>query len=179
MTKAFIVSMAFMATLAFAQADESISSQAFTAQPAQADDCITQGSLYHDVNPWLVRSILKVESNFNQNAINKNRNGTIDVGAAQINSMHFKELGRYGITPADLMNGCVASYVAAWHLKKQMAAHGNTWFAVGAYHSVTPCFNRRYSNLVWNVLFEWKVVSGQHADVQSIASCKAQSVRSH
>ncbi len=171
--------MAFMATLAFAQADESISSQAFTAQPAQADDCITQGSLYHDVNPWLVRSILKVESNFNQNAINKNRNGTIDVGAAQINSMHFKELGRYGITPADLMNGCVASYVAAWHLKKQMAAHGNTWFAVGAYHSVTPCFNRRYSNLVWNVLFEWKVVSGQHADVQSIASCKAQSVRSH
>jgi soluble lytic murein transglycosylase-like protein len=118
----------------------------------QPNDCIAQAAAYHRVNPWIVRAIIKVESNFDASAVNKNSNGTRDVGLAQINSMHFEELNKRGIAPGDLMNGCVSSYVAAWHLKKQIAAYGNTWFAVGAYHSTTPCFNQRYTALVWNTI---------------------------
>jgi soluble lytic murein transglycosylase-like protein len=141
--------------------------------PVQPDDCVTQGAVYHQVNPWVVRAILKVESNFNPKAVNRNLNGSVDVGMAQINSIHFKELGKFGVGPSDLLNACVSSYVAAWHLKKQIAAYGNSWFAVGAYNSATPCFNRRYSGLVWNTLLGWRVIQGSRVSVQSIESCRA------
>lgn len=139
--------------------------------PRQPDDCVTQAATYHSVSPWVLRAIIQVESSFNPNALNKNNNGTIDVGIAQINSMHFKELGKYGIGQRDLMNGCVSSYVAAWHLKKQINAYGNTWFAVGAYHSATPCFNQRYTGLVWNVLLKWGVVNGPRAKPVAMSAC--------
>lgn len=139
--------------------------------PRQPDDCVTQAATYHSVSPWILRAIIQVESSFNPNALNKNNNGTVDVGIAQINSMHFKELGKYGIGQRELMNGCISSYVAAWHLRKQVVAYGNTWFAVGAYHSATPCFNQRYSGLVWNVLLKWGVVNGPKARPVAISAC--------
>ncbi len=139
--------------------------------PRQPDDCVTQAATYHSVSPWILRAIIQVESSFNPNALNKNNNGTVDVGIAQINSMHFKELGKYGIGQRELMNGCISSYVAAWHLRKQVVAYGNTWFAVGAYHSATPCFNQRYTGLVWNVLLKWGVVNGPKAKPVAMSAC--------
>jgi len=139
--------------------------------PPQPDDCVTQAAQYHGVNSWILRAIIQVESNFNAAAVNRNQNGTTDHGIAQINSMHFRELSRHGVTPGDLMDGCKASYVAAWHLGKQIRAYGNTWYAVGAYHSTTPCFNRRYTAMVWNAMHKWGVVQGQRAVVPSMASC--------
>jgi hypothetical protein len=139
--------------------------------PRQPDDCVTQAAIYHSVSPWILRAIIQVESSFNPNALNKNNNGTVDVGIAQINSMHLKELGKYGIGQRELMNGCISSYVAAWHLRKQVVAYGNTWFAVGAYHSATPCFNQRYTGLVWNVLLKWGVVNGPKARPVPMAAC--------
>lgn len=136
-----------------------------------ATRCVTGAATYHSVNPWILKAILKVESGFKADAVNKNRNGTVDVGMAQINSMHFRELSKYGIGPDDLMNACIATYVAAWHLAKQYRAHGNTWFAVGAYHSTTQCFNRRYSGLVWNTLLQWGVVNGTRLKLPSLADC--------
>lgn len=139
--------------------------------PPQPDDCVSQAAAYHSVNSWILRAILQVESGFNPRAINKNKNGTTDVGIAQMNSMHFKELSKFGVAPKDLMDACLATYVAAWHLSKQIRAYGNTWFAVGAYHSATPCFNRRYTGLVWNVLLKWGAVTGTKASVASMDSC--------
>ena len=139
--------------------------------PRQPDDCVTQAATYHSVSPWVLRAIIQVESSFNPNALSKNNNGTVDVGIAQINSMHFKELGKYGIAQRDLMNGCISSYVAAWHLKKQINAYGNTWFAVGAYHSATPCFNQRYTGLVWNALLKWGVVNGPRSKPVAMSAC--------
>lgn len=141
--------------------------------PQEPNDCVTQAAAYHSVNSWILRAIIQVESSFNPKAINKNQNGTVDVGIAQMNSMHFKELKKHGVTPSDLMDGCVASYVAAWHLRKQTKAYGNTWFAVGAYHSATPCFNQRYTALVWNALLKWKVVQGNRANVVPMSACSS------
>ncbi len=36
------------------------------------------------------------------------------------------------------MQPCVSVYVAAWRLREMTNKYGNTWAAVGAYHSETP-----------------------------------------
>jgi soluble lytic murein transglycosylase-like protein len=101
--------------------------------------CVGPAAEYHKVNPWVLKAILKVESNFNPRARNRNANGTVDVGIAQINSIHFARLAKFGVTEDALKDGCISTYVAAWHLAQQTARYGNTWYGVAAYHSASPC----------------------------------------
>ena len=133
--------------------------------------CVLEAAQYHGVNPWLLRAILKVESDFNAGAVNRNANGTLDVGMAQINSVHFAELAGWGIAPASLLDGCVASYVAAWHLARQIRRHGYTWFGVASYHSTSACQNARYAGLLWNTLLSWGAVAGARSPVGAARSC--------
>jgi len=112
--------------------------------------CILEAADYHGVNPYLLRSILMVESRLNPKAINTNKNGTRDIGVAQINSIHLPVLQTHGIKENHLMDACVNTYVGAWLLRKQIARYGMTWFGVAAYHSVTPEKNFRYQVLVYN-----------------------------
>jgi hypothetical protein len=122
--------------------------------------CILPAAQFHGVNPFVLRAILKVESNLNPGAVGKNDNQSVDVGIGQMNSTHFKELAKYGIGPDQLKDACVGTYVAAWHLKKGIAAHGNTWEAIARYHSSTPYFNKRYQILLSNELVRSKVLVG-------------------
>jgi soluble lytic murein transglycosylase-like protein len=133
--------------------------------------CVAPASQYHRVNPWVLRAILKVESDFNPIALNRNANGSVDLGIAQINSIHLPDLARWGVAPASLMDGCVGTYVAAWHLSRQIQKHGNSWFGVASYHSTAPCQNTRYAGLLWNALLAWGVVSGQRLKVVPLKAC--------
>ena len=144
---------------------------ALPAHLREAAPCVAPAAQYHGVNPWVLKAILKIESGFNPSAVNRNANGTVDVGMAQINSIHFGKLRQYGISPAQLMDGCTATYVAAWHLANQIRRHGNTWYGIGTYHSSSPCHNARYSGLIWNVLTDWRVVPGPRVRVPSQAQC--------
>jgi soluble lytic murein transglycosylase-like protein len=112
--------------------------------------CIVGAAQYHGVNPYLLRSILMVESRLNPKAINVNMNGTRDIGVAQINSIHLPVLQNHGIKESHLMDGCVNTYVGAWLLRKQISRYGLNWFGIAAYHSVTPDKNYRYQVLVYN-----------------------------
>jgi soluble lytic murein transglycosylase-like protein len=112
--------------------------------------CILEAADYHGVNPYLLRAILVVESQLNPKAINVNKNGTRDIGVAQINSIHLPVLQTHGIKENHLMDACVNTYVGAWLLRKQITRYGMTWFGVAAYHSVTPDRNFRYQVLVYN-----------------------------
>jgi hypothetical protein len=47
----------------------------------------------------------------------------------------------------------VASYVAAWLLRKNIDRHGLTWHGVAAYHSLTPEHNQRYQSLLMKALY--------------------------
>jgi soluble lytic murein transglycosylase-like protein len=118
------------------------------ATTAAAERCLLPAAQRHGVNPKILRAILWVESGMRADVVNYNRNGTMDVGMAQINSIHFPELAQWGITPQKLLDPCVATHVAAWHLKRSLLRHGNTWFGVAAYHSATPEHNLRYQELV-------------------------------
>lgn len=120
-----------------------------TPRPDRVDErelkrCVSAASARHGVNPDLLTAILRVESGLRADPVRRNTNGSIDVGIAQINSVHFAELRQHGLEWPHLLQPCVGIHVAAWHLKKQVLRHGNTWHAVGAYHSLTPQFNRLY-----------------------------------
>lgn len=127
----------------------------------EAEQCIVPASTYHTVNPYVLRSILKVESGLKPGALGKNQNGSVDIGIGQINSIHLKELAQFGIGPAHLQETCIGTYVAAWHLKKAIAARGNTWEGVASYHSRTPYFNKRYQALVINEMIRSGAMQGQ------------------
>lgn len=125
--------------------------------PAAAD-CIDQAAAHHGVNAYVLRAIGWHESRLKPGAVGKNTNGTIDIGAFQINSMHLSELAKYGVDKVALLDGCTAAYVGAWHYKKQIAQFGNTWAAVGAYHSRTPARSAWYANQIASILIRWKVL---------------------
>jgi len=116
-------------------------------QHAKAD-CFDEAAQYHGVNPLILRAIALVESGGNAFAVNRNANGSVDIGEMQINSIHQPELARYGISKPDLMDACKNIYIAAWILRRTMDKYGNTWDAIGAYNSATPRYRDRYAKRV-------------------------------
>jgi len=115
--------------------------------------CIPAAAQHHRIDPRLLRAVLKVESDLRPWALGRNANGTVDMGMAQINSIHLPELARHGIQSQHLFDPCVASYVAAWLLRKNIDRHGLTWRGVAAYHSLTPEHNQRYQGLLMKALY--------------------------
>jgi soluble lytic murein transglycosylase-like protein len=116
------------------------------ASPIAQAGCIEDASLYYRVNPDVLKSVAILESRANPNAVRVNTNGTVDRGLYQINSIHLKTLASYGIGESHLHDVCWSSYVAAWLLSLQMTRFGNTWEAVGAYHSPNnPARRREYA----------------------------------
>lgn len=142
-----------------------------TAQPPLLDErtsqCIQQASEYHRVNPDMMMAIVVHESRGNSSLVLRNRDNSLDVGAAGINSVHWPELRAKGVLPEHLMDACVSVYVGAWHLSKKMAKHGNNWKAVGAYHSETPYHNAKYAALIYNKLVSWGKIPGASRHVPS------------
>ncbi|CAE6695623.1 hypothetical protein R69776_02100 [Paraburkholderia nemoris] len=120
-----------------------------------ADDCFNEAAAYQGVNPWVLRAVAWYESKGDPDAIHQNANGSIDVGQLQINSIHFGDLKREGVPHRALTDPCVNVYVAAWLLKQKMVKYGNTWRAIGAYHSETPKQRDAYARSIQQVLVGW------------------------
>jgi soluble lytic murein transglycosylase-like protein len=122
---------------------------------ARADDCFNQAGVYQGVNPSVLRAIAWFESKGDPTAIKRNANGSVDVGQLQINSIHFGDLARQGVPHGALTDPCVNIYVAAWLLKQKMVKYGNTWRAIGAYHSESPKFRDAYARSIQQILVDW------------------------
>ncbi|MCW3677848.1 lytic transglycosylase domain-containing protein [Burkholderia cenocepacia] len=137
--------------------------------PAAQADCIDAAAAFHRVNPSLLRAITAVESRFVPDAINRNTNGTEDIGLMQINSWWLPQLARYGITRESLFDPCTNVYVGAWILSRNFAQHGVTWTGVGAYHSPTPALQLRYANLVYKKLQQFSLGTDSSSRVPSDA----------
>jgi hypothetical protein len=121
-------------------------------------DCIDDAARRHGVNADVLRAIGWQESRLQPRAIGRNADGSVDVGAFQINSVHLAELGRYGIARDALADGCVCAEVAAWLYRRQVDLMGDTWQAVGAYHSHTAAHAAWYANQIAAILRRWKVM---------------------
>jgi hypothetical protein len=131
---------------------------ACTLAPSARADCIDDAAARHQVNAMVLRAIGWHESRLQPEALGHNANGSIDVGAFQINSVHLSELGRYGIDRAALADGCTSAEVAAWHYRRQVDRQGNGWQAVGAYHSATPERAAWYANRIASILMRWSAL---------------------
>jgi len=131
---------------------------ACTLAPAARADCIDDAAARHQVNAMVLRAIGWHESRLQPQALGHNANGSIDVGAFQINSVHLSELGRHGVDRAALADGCTSAEVAAWHYRRQVEHHGNSWQAVGTYHSATPGRAAWYANQIASILMRWSAL---------------------
>ena len=116
----------------------------FSASIAHAG-CFEEAAAYQHVNPIILQAIAWQESHYHADAMHLNQNGSIDYGLMQINTIHLTDLSKYGIDKEALMSPCKSVFIAAWHLRTQMNKYGNTWAAVGAYHSETPALRDDYA----------------------------------
>ncbi len=114
------------------------------------ESCIERSARRYNISPLIIKAIIKVESNWNYRAVNRNRNGSYDVGLMQINSSWFSLLRRYGIYESYLYNPCVNIDVGAWILAQCIQRYGYTWKAVGCYHSPTEARKIWYAHRVYS-----------------------------
>ncbi|WP_018440956.1 lytic transglycosylase domain-containing protein [Trinickia symbiotica] len=132
---------------------------AWASSPAHADPggaaeraCLDDAARYHHVSPRLLEAIVTVESGGNAWAINRNANGTADIGLMQINTTWLAALSRHGISRQALFEPCVNLYVGAWVLSRNFAQLGFTWNAIGAYNAQNPTKRIAYARKVYAAL---------------------------
>jgi Transglycosylase SLT domain len=128
------------------------------AVPLAHANCFDDAAAYQHVNPLILRAIAWQESHNHVDAVHVNANGSIDYGLMQINTIHLPALARYGIGKDALMSPCKNVYIAAWQLRRQVLKYGNTWAAVGAYHSATPVLRDEYARQIAGILRRWHVL---------------------
>lgn len=136
--------------------------------------CIEGAARYHGVNQEVFTSILLVETpDLDPQTIATNSNGSVDRGIGGINSVHDKELQRYGVSPADMHKPCYSIYTAAWLLKRAVTRYGETWQGYASYHSATPYYNHRYQVLIHNNLVKRGVKPGSIMPVPALRPGKS------
>lgn len=114
--------------------------------------CWDEAAQRYGVNPAMLVAIARTESSMNPAAINRNRDGSYDLGLMQINSRWFPLLSRYGIGEQQLHDPCTSIHVGAWILSQNMQRLGNSWDAVGAYNSSRPVQRAAYAQRVYRNL---------------------------
>lgn len=115
-------------------------------------DCLDDAAMFHQVSPVLLRGIAQHESGMRASAVNRNANGSEDIGLMQINTVHLPRLARFGITRQALFEPCTNAYIGAWILRENLDRYGPTWDAVGAYNAASPDKRLKYINRIYSTL---------------------------
>ena len=127
----------------------------FASVPTYA--CWDDAAARYQVNSTLLHAIARTESALNPRAINRNRNGSRDIGLMQINSSWLPLLASHGIAERDLFDPCTNISVGAWMLARNFQRLGSGWNAVGAYNARSPALRRAYA---WKVYRNLQSVTG-------------------
>lgn len=127
------------------------------AIPAAANaTCWEAASQSYGIPVDVLKAVAKTESGFNPKALNKNTNGTYDIGLMQINSAWLPRLEGYGVTEQSLHDACTNLKVGAWILSNNAQKLGWNWNAIGAYNvgcaklDAAEC-GRRRNQYAWKV----------------------------
>lgn len=110
--------------------------------------CFDEAAARYGVPEALLKAISRVESSGNPRAINRNKDGSYDIGHMQINSRWLHVLSRYGITKHMLFDPCVNTHIGAWVLAQNIRKYGYNWTAIGAYNARTPSKRMAYASKV-------------------------------
>lgn len=120
---------------------------------AESETLFEKYGKQYGILPQILWGIAKAESNFNPKAVNKNSNGTYDLGLMQINTIHLKALAKEGISASDLFYPETSVAVGASILAKCFEKHGQNWKGLTCYNGRIE--NNNYAKNVLNgVLFE-------------------------
>lgn len=114
--------------------------------------CFDEAAARYRVPASLLMAISRVESSGNPQAINRNPDGSYDIGHMQINSWWLPRLKRYGIDERSLFDACTNTYVGAWILAQNIHRLGYNWEAIGAYNASSPDKRLRYARKVAHAL---------------------------
>ncbi|MEI6209343.1 MAG: lytic transglycosylase domain-containing protein [Desulfuromonadales bacterium] len=114
--------------------------------------CFEEAGRLYGVSPRLLQGIARVESGMNPAAINRNRNGSVDMGLMQVNSFWLKTLAA---SAQDLIDKpCYNVMVGAWILSDCLDRHGKTWKAIGCYNAADHDKRVNYSWKVYRELLK-------------------------
>ncbi len=112
-------------------------------------ECINRAAVTYYVPAKVIISVLETEGGW-PGLAKHNKNGTVDYGPMQVNSIWLKRIAPYGYTQQQLQNNpCTNVMVGTWILSREIATGQNYWQGVGDYHSHTPVFNQTYQQHVW------------------------------
>ncbi len=112
--------------------------------------CFDEAGKAFGINPFLLRGIARIESNLNPAAINRNANGSVDIGLMQVNSSWVSNMG---LDPGRLRSDpCYNVMAGSKILKLCIDRHGYTWEAVGCYNAVSRNKMINYSWKVFSML---------------------------
>ena len=90
---------------------------------------------------------------------------SFDSGVMQVNNFWLK---KYGIPLEAALDPLANIYLGSWILKQEIARHGESWNAVGAYHSPNEDRGRRYAEMVKDALGKGPV----KVSVRAVASSR-------
>lgn len=111
-------------------------------------ECINKAAIQYHVPATLIISVLKMENGHVGDAI-RNKNGTVDYGPMQINSIWLHEIKKYGYTRESIQyDPCANVCVGTWLLSRAIADDKTLWRGVGNYHSHTFNKNAHYRTKV-------------------------------
>lgn len=111
-------------------------------------DCWGDVEARYAVSRYLLLAVAQHESGLQAGAVNRNLDGSYDIGLMQINSRWLPILKTHGIGKAELKDPCTNLNVGAWILANNFAIYGNNWRAVGAYNAKTEWKRVRYAHQV-------------------------------
>jgi soluble lytic murein transglycosylase-like protein len=110
--------------------------------------CFEEAAARYQVPSVLLKAISRVESAGNPGALNRNKDGSFDIGHMQINSRWLPKLSHFGISRDQLWDPCTNTLVGAWILAQNVHRIGYSWNAVGAYNAASPEKRDRYARKI-------------------------------
>lgn len=128
------------------------------ALPARADNgyCFEAAAQRYNVPAALLWAVAKVESGFNPTAVNWNRNGSLDYGVMQINSVWLKTIGEERWMA--LGDPCFNIHMGAYVMADCLRRFGYTYEGIGCYNADSHDKRIRYATKVVKAMNEMAAV---------------------
>ncbi len=139
----------------------------YATRPATVD-CVIAAARRQRVPANVLLAIASVEAG-RHGQVRANRDGSVDLGQFQINSVHLPRLARYGIRADDLrLRGCYAAELAGWMLANEVrrGGRGDWWSRAARYHSATPYYNAVYRSRLIAAADVWGRWLARHYPVE-------------
>lgn len=134
--------------------------QNFYSEKPATIECVVEAANKQGVPANILLAISSIESGKNGQLV-KNKNGSVDIGHFQINTIHWGPNGvftKHNIKKDDVRwRGCYNAELAAWLLRQSLDEKNRQdfWVRAANYHSKTPSKNAVYRKKLIPLSVQW------------------------